>query len=129
MKNTLAISPALGRSLVTSAQAEQSDTPVIIIEGQNIQQVNINVLIDGAKVHAACPNRMDPPTSHILTNNIADIEIINDPFDVENFGTLSGAAKVSTIAPEPRFSGNIDLNLGSWDYQKLAATIQGGKTK
>ena len=40
----------------------------IIVRGQN--KDNINIIIDSAKIYGACPNRMDPPTSHILTNNI-----------------------------------------------------------
>ena len=63
----------------------------IILRGQ--KKDNINILIDNTKVYGACPNRMDPPTSHILTNNIESVEVIEGPYDVENFGTLSGAEK------------------------------------
>jgi len=52
----------------------------IILRGQ--KKDNINILIDNAKVYGACPNRMDPPTSHILTNNIEDVEIISGPLSV-----------------------------------------------
>jgi len=96
----------------------------IILRGQ--KKDNINVLIDEAKVYGACPNRMDPATSHILTNNIDSIDIIEGPYDVENFGTLSGAVKITTIEPEAGFSGEVSLNLGSWDYRKAAANISGG---
>ncbi|MFX4155761.1 TonB-dependent receptor plug domain-containing protein, partial [Aliarcobacter butzleri] len=40
----------------------------IILRGQ--KKDNTNTLIDGAKIYGAWPNRMDPPTSHIVTNNI-----------------------------------------------------------
>src|SRR5210317_1923776 len=43
----------------------------IILRGQ--KKDNINILIDDAKVYGACPNRMDPPTSHVLTNTIDSI--------------------------------------------------------
>jgi iron complex outermembrane recepter protein len=99
----------------------------IILRGQ--KKDNINILIDNAKIHGACPNRMDPPTSHILTNNIEDVEITEGPYDVENFGTLSGAIKVTTKKPEAGFRGEVNLNLGSWDYQKFAATLSGGNEK
>ncbi|MGB1110269.1 MAG: TonB-dependent receptor plug domain-containing protein, partial [Gammaproteobacteria bacterium] len=33
-----------------------------VIRGQGMTRVN--VLIDGAFIHGACPNRMDPPTSY-----------------------------------------------------------------
>ena len=99
----------------------------IILRGQ--KKDNINILIDNAKIHGACPNRMDPPTSHILTNNIDEIQITDGPFDVENFGTLSGAVKITTGMPEAGLRGDISLNMGSWDYQKFALNLNGGSEK
>ncbi|MFW2372641.1 MAG: TonB-dependent receptor, partial [Gammaproteobacteria bacterium] len=96
----------------------------IILRGQ--KKDNINITIDNAKVYGACPNRMDPPTSHVLANNILGIEIIEGPYDVENFGTLSGAVKITTVEPSKDFKGEASLNFGSWDYRKAAATISGG---
>jgi iron complex outermembrane receptor protein len=96
----------------------------IILRGQN--KDNINILIDGAKIYGACPNRMDPPTSHILTNNIESIEIIEGPYDVENFGTLSGVVKINTKKPEKELHGEVSLNMGRWNYQKTAMSFSGG---
>lgn len=96
----------------------------IILRGQ--KKDNINVLIDNAKVYGACPNRMDPTTSHVLTNNIEGIEIIEGPYDVENFGTLSGSVNISTKEPTSGLSGEASINLGSWNYRKAAANISGG---
>ncbi len=75
----------------------------IIVRGQ--KKDNISVTIDGAKVCGACPNRMDPPVSHVLTNNIDYIQINEGPYDVENFGVLSADVKIHTIKPskEARF--------------------------
>ncbi|WP_418186645.1 TonB-dependent receptor [Aliarcobacter lanthieri] len=99
----------------------------IILRGQ--KKDNINILIDGAKIYGACPNRMDPPTSHILTNNIKSIKIIEGPYDVENFGTLSGLVQVDTVEPEEEINGEINLNAGSFGYKKASATISGGNDK
>jgi len=96
----------------------------IILRGQ--KKDNINILIDNTKVYGACPNRMDPPISHILTNNIESIEVTEGPYDVENFGTLSGAVKINTKQPSEEFKGEVSVNLGSWNYQKTAATMSGG---
>ena len=96
----------------------------IILRGQ--KKDNINILIDGAKVYGACPNRMDPPTSHILTNNIEGITITEGPYDVENFGTLSGAVKITTKEPAKGLNGEIGVNFGSWGYNKQYATVSGG---
>lgn len=99
----------------------------IILRGQ--KKDNINILIDNAKVYGACPNRMDPPTSHVLNNNIEAIEITEGPYDVENFGTLSGAVKITTKIPEMGLHGDVSVNAGSWDYQKFAANLSGGNEK
>jgi iron complex outermembrane recepter protein len=99
----------------------------IILRGQN--RDNINITMDNAKIYGACPNRMDPPTSHILTNNIESIDIIAGPYDVENFGTLSGAVKIKTKQPEEDLHGEISANVGSWNYKKFAATLSGGNEK
>ncbi len=96
----------------------------IILRGQ--KKDNINILIDNTKVYGACPNRMDPPTSHILTNTIDTIEVTEGPYDVENFGTLSGAVSITTKKPSKELQGEVSLNLGSFDYRKAAATISGG---
>ncbi len=96
----------------------------IIVRGQ--KKDNINVTIDGAKVCGACPNRMDPPISHVLTNNIDYIAIEDGPFDVESFGALSADVKVKTRKPTKEVSGDVNLNFGSWDYKKASAMISGG---
>lgn len=96
----------------------------IILRGQ--KKDNINVLIDGAKVCGACPNRMDPPTSHIVTSNVESVEIIEGPYDVEHFGTLSGGVYVTTTKPKEGFHGDVNLNVGSYDYKKVSATATGG---
>ena len=96
----------------------------ILLRGQ--KRDNINVIIDGTKVCGACVNRMDPPTSHVLTNNIDIIEISEGPFDVENFGTLSGLVNIKTIKPTKELKGEISANIGSWNYRKLAGRVSGG---
>jgi len=96
----------------------------IILRGQ--KKDNINVLVDDAKIYGACPNRMDPTTSHVATNNIESIEVIEGPYDVENFGTLSGVVKMKTRKPTEELHGDINLGYGSFDYKKAAASLSGG---
>jgi len=99
----------------------------IILRGQS--RDNINVIIDGAKIFGACVNRMDPPTSHIVTEAIDTVQVTEGPFDVEDFGTLSGAVKVTTKKPSKNLSGDIGVNIGSFGYQKFSGTISGGGDK
>lgn len=96
----------------------------IYIRGQ--KRDNISVSVDGTKVCGACVNRMDPPTSHIVTNQIDTVEVIEGPYDVENFGTLSGGLKITTKKPSKEPKAEINFGLGSWGYKKIGATGSGG---
>ena len=96
----------------------------IVLRGQ--KRDNINVTIDGAKIYGACTNRMDPPTSHILTNTIDDVIVQEGPFDIEEFGVLSGSVKIKTKKPKKELHGEFSLNGGSFDYKKASGTISGG---
>jgi len=96
----------------------------IIIRGQ--KKDNINVTIDGTKIYGACPNRMDPPISHILTNNVEYIDIKEGAFDMSEFGALSAGVNVYTKKPKKGFGGELDLNFGSFGYQKGALSLYGG---
>jgi len=96
----------------------------IVVRGQ--VKDNINVVVDGTKTYGACPNRMDPPISHVLANNIDTIEIKQGPFDVENFGSLSALVNIYTLKPEKEMHGDLNLNFGSWGYQKGSFVLTGG---
>jgi len=96
----------------------------IILRGQ--KKDNINIILDNAKIYGACPNRMDPVTSHVLTNNIESVKVIEGPYDVENFGTLSGLVQVKTKEPTKDIHGEVNLNAGSFGYRKASATVSGG---
>ena len=96
----------------------------IILRGQ--KRDNIALTIDDAKIFGACPNRMDPPSSHVLTSNIGNVVVSEGPFDVTTFGTLSGSVKVETVKPKEGFAGDVYFNLGSFNYQKAGTTVKGG---
>ncbi|MBC8237577.1 MAG: TonB-dependent receptor [Helicobacteraceae bacterium] len=96
----------------------------IYIRGQ--KRDNISVEVDGTKVCGACPNRMDPPVSHVLANQIEEIEVTEGPYDVTTFGTMSGGLKITTKKPSKEFKGEINAGAGSWGYKKIGATVSGG---
>ncbi len=96
----------------------------ILIRGQ--KRDNISIEVDGTKIHGACPNRMDPPSSHILANQIQTIEVTEGPYDVETFGVMSGGIKITTKAPTKKFHGEITSGFGSWNYKKVGFTLSGG---
>ena len=96
----------------------------VLIRGQ--KRDNISVEVDGTKIYGACPNRMDPPVSHIVANQINTIEVIEGPYDVTNYGNLSGGLKITTKKPTKGFQGQVNLGFGSFNYKKFGATASGG---
>ncbi|MDQ7068907.1 MAG: TonB-dependent receptor [Sulfurimonas sp.] len=96
----------------------------ILIRGQ--KRDNITVEVDGTKVYGACPNRMDPPVSHILANQIESIEVIEGPYDVETFGTMSGGIKIKTKKPTKELKGELNVGAGSFNYRKFGFSGSGG---
>ena len=96
----------------------------VLIRGQ--KRDNIAIEVDGAKVYGACPNRMDPPISHVVANQIDTIEVIEGPYDVETFGTLSGGIKIKTSQPSKKAKGSINVGVGAFNYKKFGASVSGG---
>ena len=91
----------------------------IVVRGQ--KKDNINVTIDGAKIYGACPNRMDPPVSHILTNNVDYIEINEGPFNVEDFGVTQCRCQRYIRSNQTKsLQGEVNLGMGSWGYKKAS---------
>lgn len=96
----------------------------IVLRG--FKKDNLNVTIDDAKICGACPNRMDPPAMHVSSSQIASVEVQEGPFDVTQFGSLGGAINVVTKDPSKGLHGEISATLGSYDYRKVSATVEGG---
>ena len=96
----------------------------IYIRGQ--KRDNISVEVDGTKTCGACVNRMDPPVSHVLASQIEEVEVIEGPYDVETFGTMSGGIKIKTKAPTKEAHGEVNMGYGSFNYTKVGATVSGG---
>ncbi len=96
----------------------------IMIRG--LKRDNISVSMDGTKVYGACPNRMDPPVSHVLNNNIQSVEVIEGPYDVTEYGNLGGGVKIKTLDPKKGWHGSVSFGGGSWNYKKLSGMFTGG---
>lgn len=57
----------------------------------------LNVMYDGGtKAVHACPNRMDPITTHIIPEEISKIEVIKGPFTVRYGATFGGIVNLVT---------------------------------
>ncbi len=96
----------------------------IILRGQ--KRDNIVVTIDDLKVFGACANRMDPPISHAVNENVDKVIVTEGPYDVTEFGTLSGSVKVKTKKISKKLKGNIETTVGSFGYKKGSIGVSGG---
>ncbi len=68
----------------------------------------LNVVLNGAQsATAACPNRMDPPTSQMAPNMIQRIEILKGPHALR-YGCSFGGT-INFIPVPPRFSENPNI--------------------
>lgn len=66
-----------------------------IFRGAMYEQLNI-MYDGGTKVLHACPNRMDPITTHIIPEKIHKIEVVKGPFTVRYGATFGGIINMVT---------------------------------
>jgi iron complex outermembrane receptor protein len=96
---------------------------------RGLQRDNVNVLIDGERIHGGCPNRMDAPAFHVDFSEIEHVEVTKGPFDIENQGSLGGVVNIVTRKAEPGIHGTIAFVGGSYGFANpsLAASHGGEK--
>ncbi|MDP2089885.1 MAG: TonB-dependent receptor [Flavobacteriaceae bacterium] len=72
----------------------------------------LNIQYDGGmKVLNACPNRMDPITTHVIPEEIEKIEIVKGPFTVrfgENFGGIINLVSRNPTKNQLGFHGSVE---------------------
>jgi len=85
----------------------------IVLRG--FQKDNLNVLVDGARIYGACPNRMDPNSFHVDFAEIEEVSVLKGPFDVKNPGSLGGLIEIKTIKPREGLGGSINALGGSYE--------------
>ncbi len=78
----------------------------------------LNLIFDGGVyVSNACPNRMDPPSTHVTPGDIERIELIRGPYSMR-YGPTMGAV-INIITQKPAYSQqfNISGNVeGGYDF-------------
>ncbi len=92
----------------------------IVIRG--LQRDNINVLMDGVRVHGGCPSRMDPPAFHFDFAEVETIEIIKGPYDLRYAGSLGGLVNVVSKDIEHGAAFNVNAGYGSYDMVNASVT-------
>ncbi len=71
-----------------------------VMRGNRDEQLNIQY-DGGVKVSFACPNRMDPVTSHIQAEDLEKIEVIKGPYSVRYGQTFGGIVNLVQKRPAP----------------------------
>jgi len=70
------------------------------------QYEQLNIQYDGGtKAMNACPNRMDPITTHIIPEEVSKIEIIKGPYTVRYGPTFGGVINIVTDKPNIEDNG------------------------
>ena len=77
-----------------------------VMRGLKYEQLNIQ-FDGGTKITHACPNRMDPVTTHIQAQNLEKIEIIKGPYAVRYGQTLGGV--VNLVLKRPEYSQQLAI--------------------
>jgi len=96
----------------------------IVLRG--FQKDNINVLVDGVRLHGACPSRMDPPSFHYDFAEIEQVKVIKGPYDLSNPGGLGGMIDAQTKKPGKGLGGDVNLGFGDWNSINASATASYG---
>lgn len=68
------------------------------------QYEQLNIQFDGGtKAMHACPNRMDPITTHVVPEDVERIEVIKGPYTVRYGATFGGI--VNLVSEKPQYMG------------------------
>ncbi len=96
----------------------------VVLRG--LQKDNINVFLDGVRLHGACPSRMDSPAFHFDFAEVDQIRIIKGPYDITNPGGIGGVIDAVPKKADLGFDGNLSLTYGSYGMVNAAATASYG---
>ena len=104
-----------------------------VVRGYKFSQLNV-LLNNGVKIENGCPNRMDPVTARIETEDIGNIEVIKGPFLLKYGPSFGGV--INLASQEPRryekfeVHGNAQYGFESnWNGEKVHGSINGGNDK
>jgi len=97
----------------------------IVVKGYH--QDDVSVLIDGARVGGACPNRMDPPVFHVDFAELDRAELAPTTGQMAAQGSLGGLVNLVTKKPGTGLHAEVSLAAGSWEMLNPSATVSYGR--
>jgi len=78
-----------------------------VLRGFKYEQLNI--VMDGAQsANAACPNRMDPPSSQMPVNMLSQIDILKGPYSLRYGNAIGGTINFRTETPAFTTNSKVD---------------------
>ncbi len=96
----------------------------VVVRG--FREDNLTVLIDGARVAGACPNRMDPPAFHLDFAEVDRIEVAPSTGRMEAQGSMGGMVNVLTKKPGPGLHADLAMVAGSYGLVNPSVTASYG---
>jgi iron complex outermembrane receptor protein len=99
----------------------------VVLRG--FREDDVTVLIDGARIAGACPNRMDPPAFHIDFSEVDRVEIDPSSGRMAAQGSLGGLINVVTKKPGQGLHADLSLVGGSWGMINPSATVSWGSDR
>jgi len=98
----------------------------IVLRG--LQRDNLNMFLDGIRLHGGCPSRMDPPSFHFDFAEVESVTIIKGPYDLRNSGSLGGMINAVSKTPGVGLEAAANLSYGSFNYLDTSLTASYGNT-
>jgi iron complex outermembrane recepter protein len=99
----------------------------VVLRG--LKGADVNVLLDGQRLHGACPNRMDPAAFHVDFAEVERVEVAKGPFDMKSQGGLGGAVNIVTRRPESGWRAGANLGLGGFGFVNPSLTASYGSAR
>lgn len=102
-----------------------------VMRGVKYDQINVQI-DNGVKIEPACPNRMDPPTSHVQAEELEKVEILKGPYALRYGPNFGGVLNFVMAKPE-RFEGftvvgRVESGYESnWNGKFGRLTVSGGQ--
>jgi iron complex outermembrane receptor protein len=96
----------------------------IVLRG--FQRDNLNIFLDGVRLHGGCPSRMDPPSFHFDFAEVESVEVIKGPYDLQNAGSLAGMVNAVSKTPKKGPGATANLSYGSFNYLDASGTASYG---
>lgn len=95
----------------------------------------ITTLLDGAiAIEGGCPNRMDPTSSHIALDDMAEMQVLKGPFALRYGALFGGLVNLVPVKPIPLDKLGVNVKAvkaweSNWNGHREYLSVSGGNNK